>query len=468
MNRSLCFAPLLASVAILLAGPVHAATWYVLPGGSGDNSGTSWENAAPSIENVIRDNASPGDTILVGNGTYYENINVDKENLTIRSENGAEVTVIITPDISKPVFEVKENNVTIAGLTIRGSDNAGIYCYGDSNNPTENCVIENNIIKNNRFGIWFEGTRSWTIRNNRIENCTDSSIRAQAFNSGGIIENNSIRNCNRGIYLGGTTHDFTVDNNTIENCQLGIYFSNASGNTASDCKISLCNTGINVFLSTVTILNCTVENCGTGISLWSSSNCTLSGNTTENCGAGGLLQYSSNCILSGNFFANSGGNNFWIMGNRLSHFLHSIDNTNTVDAGPILYLTGMENLIINQENRVGWLGLVNCDNVLAENLAVECLLLAGSQNCRIDNTIAENSPSPIYLFSSDNNSLSNLNLTGGSTGITLCNSNGNSISNCRIRGYSEYNIYLDNSHSNVISNNTIRGGEMYGVCLTHS
>ncbi|MEM4973604.1 MAG: hypothetical protein QXR87_07875, partial [Candidatus Hadarchaeales archaeon] len=123
MNRSLCFAPLLASVAILLAGPVHAATWYVLPGGSGDNSGTSWENAAPSIENVIRDNASPGDTILVGNGTYYENINVDKENLTIRSENGAEVTVIITPDISKPVFEVKENNVTIAGLTIRGSDN---------------------------------------------------------------------------------------------------------------------------------------------------------------------------------------------------------------------------------------------------------------------------------------------------------------------------------------------------------
>ena len=46
----------------------------------------------PTIQAAI-DNASDGDTIIVRDGTYTENIDVDKR-LTIRSENGSDFTVV--------------------------------------------------------------------------------------------------------------------------------------------------------------------------------------------------------------------------------------------------------------------------------------------------------------------------------------------------------------------------------------
>ena len=44
------------------------------------------------------DTASPGDTIIVRGGTYTENVDVNKDHLTIQSENGAEVTIVQAAD----------------------------------------------------------------------------------------------------------------------------------------------------------------------------------------------------------------------------------------------------------------------------------------------------------------------------------------------------------------------------------
>jgi len=40
------------------------------------------------------DAASPGDTIIVYPGTYNENVDVNKDHLTIKSENGADSTIV--------------------------------------------------------------------------------------------------------------------------------------------------------------------------------------------------------------------------------------------------------------------------------------------------------------------------------------------------------------------------------------
>ena len=51
------------------------------------------------------DNATDGDTIIVRDGTYSENIDVNKR-LTIKSENGSAKTIVQAANPDDYVFEV--------------------------------------------------------------------------------------------------------------------------------------------------------------------------------------------------------------------------------------------------------------------------------------------------------------------------------------------------------------------------
>ena len=74
--------------------------------------------------------ASPGDTLIVRDGTYTENINVSKR-LTIKSENGADKTIVQAAYSCDHVFEVTADFVAISGFTVKGATSftAGIYIY---------------------------------------------------------------------------------------------------------------------------------------------------------------------------------------------------------------------------------------------------------------------------------------------------------------------------------------------------
>jgi len=95
--------------------------------------------------------ANPGDTIIVRDGTYSENVDVNKEYLTIRSENGADVTIIQAANPDDHVFEVTVNYVNVSGLTVKGAtaeDKVGIYL-----NRVNSCNISNDKCLNNYGGI---------------------------------------------------------------------------------------------------------------------------------------------------------------------------------------------------------------------------------------------------------------------------------------------------------------------------
>ena len=66
------------------------------------------------------DNASAGDTIIVRNGTYYENLKVDKQ-LTIKSENGSANCIV--DGTGSDVFTLEADGIRIEGFTITGSWN---------------------------------------------------------------------------------------------------------------------------------------------------------------------------------------------------------------------------------------------------------------------------------------------------------------------------------------------------------
>ena len=70
------------------------------------------------------DAASAGDTIVVRDGTYNENIKVNKH-LTIRSENGSDSTVVQAATSNSDVFTVSTDYVNINGFTVKGANG----CY---------------------------------------------------------------------------------------------------------------------------------------------------------------------------------------------------------------------------------------------------------------------------------------------------------------------------------------------------
>ena len=130
------FAFILAYLVIVNVGCASAATYYVNPG--------------DSIQSAINA-ASSGDTIIVRDGTYTENINVNKL-LTIRSENGYENCIIHAANSNDHAITIAANSVTIKGFTVTGvtgNYKAGIYGYG-----VEHCTISNNNALNNDVGIY--------------------------------------------------------------------------------------------------------------------------------------------------------------------------------------------------------------------------------------------------------------------------------------------------------------------------
>ena len=63
--------------------------------------------------------ANPGDTIIVHNGTYTENVVVNRSNITICSANGSAVTIVVSNRTDMHVFNITDQkNVTLEGFTI--------------------------------------------------------------------------------------------------------------------------------------------------------------------------------------------------------------------------------------------------------------------------------------------------------------------------------------------------------------
>ena len=91
----------------------EARTWFV------DDDFQDYPEADfTKIQDAV-DAASSGDTIIVYPGTYTENVNVNKDHLTIKSENGAETTIVQAANPDVHVFEVTADYVEIRKFTVR-------------------------------------------------------------------------------------------------------------------------------------------------------------------------------------------------------------------------------------------------------------------------------------------------------------------------------------------------------------
>ncbi|AEG17314.1 right-handed parallel beta-helix repeat-containing protein [Methanobacterium paludis] len=118
---SFCMGPVAAADNVTNNSSTNSTNWYVY--------------SNQTIQDAVN-NAAPGDTIIVNEGTYNENVILDKTDLTVKT-NGNVTVQAANP--SQPCFTLNSNatNAVIEGFTIIGSNNAGIYL-----NNTSNCLFK--------------------------------------------------------------------------------------------------------------------------------------------------------------------------------------------------------------------------------------------------------------------------------------------------------------------------------------
>jgi parallel beta-helix repeat protein len=246
LMMSICLALL---VLVLPAAPVLAATtWYV-----DDDPGADFTTIQAAI-----DAASAGDTIIVKDGTYVENVTVDKS-LIIQSENGSATTFVQSVSTTPDVFYVTASGVTIDGFTASGATSmgkSGIHIYGPASGS---CTIINNECTGNSQGISVDSLTSGnTISGNT---CTANGRYGIYLSNttGNTVTGNTCSNNTSGsgfaLYLADNADNNTVTGNTSDSNVIGIrvkaadsntIFKNTSSNNAKGIEIATGAVG-NVF-----------------------------------------------------------------------------------------------------------------------------------------------------------------------------------------------------------------------------
>ncbi|NYT00644.1 MAG: hypothetical protein GKB99_02835, partial [Methanocellales archaeon] len=382
--------------------------------------------------------ASVGDTIIVRDGTYIENIDVNKR-LTIRSENGSDVTLVQAQSSSDYVFDVRADYVNLSGFTVKGATGypgSGIYlgsgidhCTITDNNASNNFygvslassssnTVSSNIASNNYYGIWLDSSSSNTVSSNKVNWNNEYGIYVTSWSStsdSNTISSNNASNNRYGINLEYAGNSIISNNNASNNLE-GVSLSGFN-NTLSNNKVNW--------------------NSNVGISI-SGSDHTISNNNASNNRLGISFYFSSNNIITDNI-ANS--NKEYGIGLSNSNNYNTIANNNASNNTDGIYLRPYNSYYPNNYNTIA------------------------------NNTANSNKNNGITLFdsSSYNTIANNTANSNNRAGIVIRSQNSNSryntVSNNTFNSNNWYGIQLQFSSNNVLSSNTVKSNGMYGINL---
>ncbi len=268
---------------------------------------TWWDpDPSHSIQDAI-DNASNGDIIYVGPGTYFENIDFKGKALLVQS-TGNYSNTFIEPATGWPVvtFENSEGlDSVLWGFTIRNGTASGIRC-ADSSPTISHCSIEQN--SNFTGGGIYCYNSSALIEDNVVElNAAtgtggDGGGAIYCYNGSPIIRDNFFQYNTSGSARGGaiTIAGLGDGSALIENNQIldnaGTGYGGAGGGAI------YCSTNTSATIKNNTITGNSTLYDGGGVYIDFHTNVTLSGNTISGNSAenGGGIYYANSPSITDN------------------------------------------------------------------------------------------------------------------------------------------------------------------------
>lgn len=379
---------------------INGRILYVGGGGDGNYS---------SIQDAIND-ASDGDTVFVydDSSPYYENIVINK---SINLIGEAKDTTIIDGTKNGSVITLLANECLIEKFTITGRGenpkDAGIKISSDSN------TIKNNIISG-------KGLIGLYLQNSSYNNISFNSV---------------------------TFFNYCV---RLENACNNTFFKNRISSKIHNEGIELSFSSYNSFIEN----NVSENNLGIGV--WTGSNCNLFSRNIIHDNNIGISIFSNKNVILNNDFSNyyedvsiSGMHNK-VLDNVFDHWgimvwegMHIIKN-NTIAEKPIYCYLNQSGIIVPGD--ASQVILINCTNFLVKNITfcnAECSvqLLYSSHNSITENQMKNCTYSGLYIYKSNNNTISENIISKASFGMDIANSKGNLITN---------NIFSSNIFEGVI------------------
>ena len=171
------------------------------------------------------DSANTGDVVIVRDGTYTENVDVNKR-LTIRSvsRNPAD-TIVQAANPDDHIFEITANDVNISGFTVKGATDAS----GISLDEVSHCNISNNVVLDSEYGICLSHSNSNKVMSNNAQNNREG-IHLFVSNDNNIMRNNASSNREYGVCLWADSSNNEIAMNNLLNEYNGIYLGRSSNN----------------------------------------------------------------------------------------------------------------------------------------------------------------------------------------------------------------------------------------------
>jgi parallel beta-helix repeat protein len=213
----------LFSSLFLTQHPIHANaesdTWHV-------------PTDFPSIQAAIN-NATPGDVIRVDNGTYFENLVVNKTVSLIG--NGPNLTTVDGNEIGS-VFNITSDNVVVEGFSIRKSATDPFSSAINLDNSSE-CRISNNKIFDSYDGITLHSSTGNAISNNTITSNFYTGI-SLYFSSGNVVSGNVVSGNYDGVNFYSSS-DNVISKNSISDSYTGMSLYSSSDNLITGNVVSL-------------------------------------------------------------------------------------------------------------------------------------------------------------------------------------------------------------------------------------
>ena len=346
----------------MLAGNAMAETVTVDWNATGDYT---------SIQDAIN-NSNPGDSILVLSGNYNENLLIDKT-LSITSESQNPDTVTIRPiDNQSYAIYINSNDVVLNGFTITGADSSkAVFLYESSG-----CLIENNIVELNQYGIYLNNSDNNEVVNNTLRSNTliglclfeshDNKIKL-TYSSDDFIGFDFVKSCNNtvidnslqgdkiyGIYF----HEFSDNNSVINNSVIHTYYYEILSSSVSVQRILTSN-----YYNSDEFELFTKE-----IEIISNENDTEDNNNLLSSSSSSPYITSSMAVASGNglYMSHNNTGNL-ITGNIIINSYYYGININSGSSGNIFYnnyLSNDVNLALNSNGTNIW----NIDKTAGENI----------------------------------------------------------------------------------------------------
>ena len=254
--------------------------------------------------------AATRDTIYVYNGTYRENINVNRTVYLIGESN---FSTIIDGNALDSVVKITQGGVKLLNFFITNSSTAPTHEEGVGITGIV-CTLMDNVITNTKFGIRVNGVNDTNISNNEIRNSTYGIL----LNNAGwtIMNSNLIINNSYGMSINGAlSGNSSLSKSIITKNGIGIQLTATTGLTISETNITDNNYGA-LFTNTTysSISESNISSNIFGLLLIGSlcqNNTVEDGNISYNMQAVTLESSSNNRILQ-NYIENNTGYAIWL------------------------------------------------------------------------------------------------------------------------------------------------------------